>query len=72
MGWRDAVFGVTDPAEPRVTYFGYVLGAGGRTRAGPVDVEVDLRWTFLDDTSYRPSTFTLGVSYPFWRVGPDT
>lgn len=72
VGWRDSVFGSLDSTGARTTYFGYVVGAGGRSRLGRVDVELDIRWTFLNDTSYRPGALTLGLSYPFWRVGPGS
>lgn len=71
VAWRDTPIGAADAeGDPRRTYFGWVLGAGGRTSVGRAEVEVKLRWVFLNDTTYRPNSVTLGFAFPFWQVGP--
>ena len=69
VGWRDSVFGADVASGERTTYFGYVLGAGLKSRVGPLEFELGLRWILLDDTSYRPTPATLGLNYPFWDPG---
>ena len=68
IAWRDSVFS-PDATGARQTFFGYVLGGGLQSSAGPVELEVSLRWTFLNDTTYRPTSFTVGINYPFWSPG---
>jgi len=70
VGWRDTPIGTELPDE-RTTYFGYVLGAGGKTRVGPLEIELGLRWTFLNDTNYRPNLASFGVNLPVWSVRPE-
>jgi hypothetical protein len=70
IGWRDTVLGAIDPNEPRTTLFGYTIVVGARSNAGPVQFEVALRWVFLNDTTYRPNSVTLGLNYPLWRARP--
>ncbi|MDH3269970.1 MAG: hypothetical protein OEN56_01480 [Gemmatimonadota bacterium] len=70
IGWRDTVVASATSGRPRDTFFGYVLGAGGKTRVGRVEVEVALRWVFLNDTTYRPNAATFGINYPLWQIGP--
>lgn len=69
LAWRDAIAG-TNAVDPRRTYFGYTAMVGGKNNFGPVQIEIGLRWTFLDDTGYQPQAATLGLNVPFWRVGP--
>lgn len=67
---RDTPLGTATPGE-RNTFFGYVLGAGAKSRVGPLEFEVGIRWTFLNDTTYRPNLASLGINYPFWSVLPE-
>lgn len=64
LAWREAVFGFV----PRTQYFGYNLGAGGKTVLGRVELEALIRWTFLNDTGLQPNTVSLGVNLPLWNV----
>lgn len=70
VAWRDTPVGAPDAVEPRRTHFGWVLGLGGRADLGRFQVEVSLRWIFLDDAPFQPTPATLGVAFPFWQVGP--
>lgn len=70
VAWRDTPVGTLDAAEPRRTHFGWVLGAGGRAGVGRLQVELSLRWVFLDDAPFQPNPATIGVAFPFWQVGP--
>lgn len=70
IAWRETPAVTPDAPERRETYFGWVAGAGGKTGVGRLEVEVDLRWVFLNGTSYRPNSLTFGVNFPFWRVAP--
>lgn len=70
IAWRDTPIASLDTGDVRETYFGWVAGAGGKTGVGRMQLEVDLRWVFLNDTSYRPNSATLGINFPFWRIGP--
>lgn len=68
VGWRDTVSGTLAPTDiTRETVFGYVVSLGGRTDVGRVQLELGVRWIFLDDSAYRPNPVTLGVSYPLWQ-----
>jgi len=67
-GWRDAVVG-TNAQDPRNTIFGWVVSVGGKTGLGPIQIEALLKWTWLNDTDYRPNSASLGVNYPFWTIG---
>lgn len=70
IGWRDSAVVSSESGASRTTYFGYGLGAGAKAGVGPVEFEVALRWTFLNDTDYRPNQATAGVNYPFWSIEP--
>ena len=67
VGWRDSVFGADPGSVERTTFFGYVLGAGLKSRVGPLEFELGFRWILLNDTSYRPTPATVGLNYPFWE-----
>ena len=69
LGWRNTVFGST-PAQPRQTFFGWNLVAGGKTLIGSIQLEAQLRWSFLRNTQYRPNAATLGINIPFWKAVP--
>lgn len=69
IGWRNTIVGVP-LGQPAATYFGYTVMLGGKTNLGPVQLELGLRWAFLNDTQYQPNSATLGLNVPFWRVGP--
>lgn len=71
VGWRSTTITADDP-DGRETFVGYVLGLGGKTAAGPVQVEVAIRWLFLQGTTYRPSMIGLGVNLPLWSVDGGT
>ncbi len=72
IAWRDTPLGQAVPVPVgRNTYFGYVLGAGASSGVGPLEFEVAIRWTFLNDTTYRPNMASIGVNYPFWSVLPE-
>ena len=71
VGWRDSVFNADVDSLERTTFFGYVLGAGLKSRVGPLEFELGLRWILLNDTSYRPNPATLGLNYPFWDPGRE-
>ncbi|NNL29396.1 MAG: hypothetical protein HKO77_00150, partial [Gemmatimonadetes bacterium] len=72
VAWRDTPLGQAVPVPVgRNTFFGYVLGAGAASGVGPLEFELAIRWTFLDDTTYRPNLASLGVNYPFWSVLPS-
>ncbi len=71
VGWRDSVLGSSDPTAPSRTYFGFNLGAGGRTNVGPVQLEILIRWVFLNDTSFRPNPASLGFNFPLWARPPS-
>lgn len=72
VAWRDTPLGQAVPVPVgRNTYFGYVLGAGAASGVGPLEFEVAIRWTFLDDTTYRPNLASIGVNLPFWSVLPS-
>ncbi|MEM7415268.1 MAG: hypothetical protein AAF389_07215 [Gemmatimonadota bacterium] len=64
LGWRDSVFGLGTVGRTR--YFGYNVGAGGKTVLGRVELEALIRWTFLQDTTLQPNTVSLGVNFPLW------
>jgi hypothetical protein len=70
LGWRDSVIGVA-PGQPRTTFFGYSARVGGKNNIGPVQLEIALRWTFLNDTDYRPNSATFGLNLPLWRSSPQ-
>lgn len=67
--WRDSVVG-GGIGDPRTTFFGYTALLGGKTNFGRLQLEIGLRWTFLNDTQYQPQSATLGLNFPFWRVVP--
>lgn len=67
VAWRDTPLGRV-VSTGRNTFFGYVLGAGAKSAVGPVEFEVGVRWTFLNDTTYRPNLASIGINYPFWSV----
>lgn len=67
LAWRDTPIDAPSPGESS-TFFGGVLGVGVRSRVGPLELELGLRWTFLNDTSYRPNSATIGVNYPLWSA----
>lgn len=72
IGWRDTPLGQAVPVPVgRNTYFGYVLGVGVSSGVGPLEFEFAIRWTFLNDTTYRPNMGSLGINYPFWSVLPE-
>jgi len=66
VGWRNTVFGGT-PEQPRQTFFGWNLVAGGKTLIGSIQLEAQLRWVFLRNTQYRPNAASLGINIPFWK-----
>jgi hypothetical protein len=71
VGWRDTVFGSLDPDDPRTTYFGYVVAVGAKGGRGRLQFQVTARWTFLDDTEYRPNATTIGLNYLLWNPGRE-
>lgn len=72
IAWRDTPLGQAVPVPVgRNTFFGYVLGAGAASGVGPLELEVAIRWTFLDDTTYRPNLASVGVNLPFWSALPS-
>lgn len=68
VAWRETPVGTLGSEGARETYLGGVLGGGVRGTVGRLEVELGLRWVFLDGTRYRPTPATLGISYPFWRT----
>jgi hypothetical protein len=68
VAWRSTTITADEP-DGRETFFGYVVGIGGKSMVGPVQVELGLRWIFLDGTTYRPSLASLGVNLPLWSAG---
>lgn len=69
VAWRDTPIEATSPGG-RNTFFGYVLGGGAKSPVGPLELEVGVRWVFLNDTDYRPNMATIGVNLPLWSVQP--
>ena len=70
--WRDTPLGQAVPVPTgRNTYFGYLLGVGVSSGVGPLEFEFALRWTFLNDTTYRPNMGSIGINVPFWAVLPE-
>lgn len=70
LGWRDRFVGTAESADGRETFFGYTALVGGRSDVGPLQLEVTLRWVFLNDTDYRPNAVALGLNLPLWRARP--
>jgi hypothetical protein len=73
LSWRDAVLsrtGPNDTGDPRQRHSGYNIVVGAKNNVGVVQIEVSLRWIFLNDTNYRPTPATFGVNYPLWRTAP--
>lgn len=70
VGYRDTVLNGT-PTDPRTTIFGYSLVLGVRSGiTGPFQVQIELRWIFLEDTTVRPAPVTLGINFPLWKNSP--
>ena len=67
VSWRESIFALL--ATERTRYFGYNLGAGGKTVLGRVELEVQIKWTFLNDTQLQPNLVSLGLNYPLWGSG---
>ena len=67
VGWRDSVIGM-DVGDPRQTLFGFNAFGGGKTNLGPMQIEVVLRWTFLNETQYQPNSASIGLNFPLWRT----
>lgn len=67
VGWRNTTITADDP-DGRETFFGWLLGVGGKSEVEPVQVELTIRWIFLRGTTYRPSMVSLGVNLPLWSV----
>lgn len=70
VAWRSTTI-TADDLDGRETFFGYVVSIGGMSMVGPVQVELGLRWIFLDDTTYRPSLASLGVNVPLWSADEE-
>ena len=70
LGWRDTVLASTNRNDPRATHFGYSVVVGVKSKLGPIELEVDIRWIYLNDTRYRPNPVSLGLNYPLWSVRP--
>lgn len=66
LGWRDSVFGFGTVGRTR--YFGYNVGAGGKTVLGRLELEALIRWTFLNDTTLQPNIVSLGINVPLWET----
>lgn len=67
VAWRESIFGLL--VTERTRFFGYNAGAGGRTRAGPLEIEALIKWTFLNDTELQPNFVSIGVNLPLWGAG---
>lgn len=70
IGWRDTAAGIVNLNVTRETFLSYIVGAGIRADIGPIEFEAGFRWYFLDGTSYRPNSATLGINLPLWRAVP--
>jgi hypothetical protein len=71
VGWRDTVINATS-TEPRSNLLAYSLVVGATSGpAARLRTQLELRWIFLEGTTFRPIPVTLGVSLPLWRAAPS-
>ena len=68
VGWRRTAIEVT-PGDPLETFIGLNAFGGGKTAIGPLQIEFLIRWTFLQDTQYRPNSASIGLNLPLWGTG---
>lgn len=71
LGYRHSVIATT-PGDPTQRLLAYSLAAGVRTGfGGPFQLQLELRWIFPEDVTFRPTPITLGIGFPLTGRRPS-
>ena len=69
VAWRESVIAGIGQGLSRERYFGYNIALGGKQPVGPVQIQITVRWTLLNDSEFDPNSAMIGVSLPLWSAG---